>query len=128
MSNPFFNAFLKIVSTLTLATAAGVLAAGHAPRAAAGVAVGAAWLALNLTLLFRLLEIGIGGGPKAPGKRDRILLYSVLKFPVLYVAGYFLLRSGFFPALSLVAGLTVAIAAFGLAWAASPRLSSGGAA
>lgn len=46
----------------------------------------------------------------------RILLYSLIKFPVLYVAGFFILKSRFFPLASILTGLTLFFAAFALTW------------
>lgn len=47
---------------------------------------------------------------------EKILLLSVLKFPVLYLAGFFILKSRAFPILSIFTGLTLFFAAFLLTW------------
>jgi hypothetical protein len=78
-----------------------------------GVAVGAAWSLLNGYFLFRLVSLGL-----TPGKNmgRSIVLFSMLKFPVLYLAGYLILKSRFFPVVSLLVGLTIFLFAFALAW------------
>lgn len=78
-----------------------------------GVLTGAAWIFLNSYFLFRLVQIGFE--PKARVS-DKILLFSILKFPVLYVAGYFILKSRVFPVMGVLTGLTLFMAAFVLCW------------
>jgi len=75
--------------------------------------VSAAWIFLNSYFLFRLIQIGIE--PKVR-MSDKILLFSILKFPVLYVAGFFILKSRVFPVYSILMGLTVFMAAFIVTW------------
>ena len=104
------------------ATAALVLTAAMAAVAlclaqwnwAGGVAVGALWLTANLFFLVQLLEMGFT--PHIKRQNDKILLVSILKFPVLYVAGFFILRSQVFPVSALLAGLTAVVTALGLSW------------
>ncbi len=71
---------------------------------ASGVMVGAFWVLLNVFFLFQLFEMSMN--LREP-KKGRILLLSVLKFPVLYLAGFFILKTRFFPVLSLLTGLTL---------------------
>ncbi len=112
MPSTFFKSFIKFSAVSSALTAGAFLVLGRLPDAC-GAAVGAAWIVLNLTLLFRLMEMSFALKAK---NRDRVLLYSVLKFPVLYVAGYFILKSRFFPLAGILAGLTAGIAAFALVW------------
>lgn len=112
MASVFFNTLSLIGFLLSVLVSASLSFAGRWP-AALGVLVGALWIFLNSFFLFQLLEMSIH---RKARQKDRILLFSVFKFPVLYVAGYFILKSRFFPIYSLLVGLTLFLAAFGLAW------------
>ncbi len=79
-----------------------------------GIWVSASWIFLNFYFLFRMLQIGFE--PKVR-KSDRILLLSILKFPVLYVAGYFILKTRVFPIYSLLTGLSLFMLAMIVTWA-----------
>lgn len=69
---------------------------------------------LNLFFMYKLLDMGVTvEQPKHPG---RLLVLTVLKFPVIYLAGYFILKSRYFPVESLVAGMTLFIVAIGVTW------------
>ena len=70
---------------------------------AAGFAVGGAWVFLNFYLLFQLLKIALS----QPARKNRIFVLSMLKFPVIYVAGFFILKSRFFPVSGVLTGLTI---------------------
>ena len=50
------------------------------------------------------------------GQKKAILIFSTLKFPVLYLAGFFILKSRFFSVPGILIGITVFLAAFGWAW------------
>jgi hypothetical protein len=63
--------------------------------------IGAAWSAINFLLIFAILRISILEEPKT--KLGAILL---IKFPVLYLAGFLILSSGLFPISGIMAGLT----------------------
>lgn len=78
-----------------------------------GIWVSACWIFLNSFFLFRLMQIGFE--PKVR-RSDKILLLSILKFPVLYIAGYFILKTRVFPAYSILAGLSIFIFAFIVTW------------
>ncbi len=80
---------------------------------ASGTLVGGLWVFLNSFFLYQLLEMGLH--PKAKQK-ERILIFSVLKFPVLYITGFFILRTKVFPVYSLLLGLTLYFAALGIVW------------
>ena len=87
---------------------------------AAGLVVGAFWVFLNTYFLFQILEMGFN--PKAR-HRDKLLLFSILKFPVLYLAGFFILKSRFFPVWGILTGAGIYLAAFLVGWA---RFNVGG--
>ena len=78
-----------------------------------GIWVSAAWIFLNFYFLFRMLQIGFE--PKIR-KSDKILLLSILKFPVLYVAGFFILKTRTFPIYSILTGLTLFVLAMIITW------------
>lgn len=81
--------------------------------AAAGVMIGGFWAYLSGWVLSRLLSF-VQAQPKNVGPKVFWLL--VIKFPVLYLCGYFILISKLFPVLSLLTGLSVFVFAFVLAW------------
>jgi hypothetical protein len=71
---------------------------------ASGIFVGCGWGCVNLFFLTNLITEttsleGIN--------RKRVLLLVLLKFPLLYVSGYFLLRIKYFPVTSLLVGFTL---------------------
>lgn len=78
-----------------------------------GILISEAWVFLNSYFLFRLVQIGLG--PRI-NQNDKILLFSILKFPVLYLAGFFILKSRVFPVGSILIGMTLFMIAFVLAW------------
>ena len=78
-----------------------------------GIWISAAWIFLNSFFLFRLMQIGFE--PRVR-RSDKILLLSILKFPVLYVAGFFILKTRVFPIYSILAGLSLFILAFVVTW------------
>ena len=78
-----------------------------------GIWVSASWIFLNFYFLFRMLQIGFE--PRVR-KSDKILLLSILKFPVLYVAGFFILKSRAFPIYSILTGLSLFVLAMIIVW------------
>lgn len=78
-----------------------------------GILTGSLWFFLNSFFLYQLLEIGLGAKSK---HKERILIFSILKFPVLYLIGFFILKSRFFPIYSLLLGLTLYFIALGIVW------------
>ena len=101
------GSFFKNVCRAALAVSgAAALAAGVLwnARAALAVVTGAEWMFVNLFFLFKFIE------------KPKTFLFAVIKFPVLYLAGFFILRSGFFSAAGLLAGLTAVMAAFVGVW------------
>ncbi len=90
---------------------------------AAGVIVSTCWIFLNIYLMFQLIAMsmdptlaGKSGETKQGGRRDRVLVFSILKFPVLYIAGFFILKSRVFPVYSILLGLTLFLAVFSFFW------------
>lgn len=113
MRNSFFKGVAIAGFILSAAAALVLFLLGYWPWAL-GVLVSTFWIFLNSFFLFQLLEMSFSPA-KAKGK-DRILILSVLKFPVLYVAGFFILKSRFFPIYSILLGLTLFMLAFSIMW------------
>lgn len=78
-----------------------------------GIWVSSAWIFLNFYFLFRMLQIGFE--PRVR-KSDKILVLSILKFPVLYVAGFFILQTRTFPVYSILTGLSLFVLAMIIVW------------
>jgi len=74
-----------------------------------GFLTGAAWSSVNFLLLVNILKIAILHKPKT-----KLFLILLIKFPLLYLIGFWLLISGFFPPLSLLAGLTFVLLIVGI--------------
>ena len=78
-----------------------------------GILTGSLWVFSNSFFLYQLLEMGLH--PK-PNQKEKILIFSILKFPVLYVTGFFILKARFFPIYSLLLGLTLYFVGVGIVW------------
>lgn len=78
-----------------------------------GIFVGHFWLFLNMYVLFQLIEMGMKPNPN---QKNKILALTIIKFPVIYLTGFFILKSRFFPVYSLVAGLSIFMAVFLFGW------------
>ncbi len=71
----------------------------------AGILAGAIWGCLNLLFLTNLI-----GEVFSPGKKvtkGKVVRIALVKFPLLYLAGYVLLAIKYFPAESLLLGFTL---------------------
>jgi hypothetical protein len=71
---------------------------------AGGLLTGCAWGIGNFWTLTRIITAVVRLGEV---DRRRTLILAALKFPVLYLAGYFILRLDWFPPISLLAGFTI---------------------
>jgi len=67
--------------------------------------VGNSWSILNFLLLASLLKIALQKAPKA-----KLFLLLLVKFPLLYLVGFFIVVTKFFPVWSLFLGLFSIIA------------------
>ena len=76
---------------------------------AAGLLVSTFWSVINFSMIMGLLEIAIL--KNSPSRLSAILF---VKFPVLYLAGYFILTSKLFPVMSIFAGVTMTLAVIGI--------------
>ena len=113
MSNIFLKTAVKIGFSLVLAAAGAAVFFGRVPWAL-GVLTAACWMFLNVYFLFRLLAIGFG--IEAQKRQGRLLVLSVLKFPVIYLTGYFILKTRYFPLGSIVTGLTLFMIGLIVSW------------
>jgi hypothetical protein len=71
----------------------------------AGILAGAVWGCLNLLFLTRLITEVFSPGEEI--KKGKVILIAVVKFPLLYAAGFLLLTKTDFPPLSLVIGFSL---------------------
>ena len=67
-----------------------------------GFLTGAAWSAVNFWLIIAILKIAL----LLKDKR-RLSLLLLVKFPLLYTLGFFILYSRFFPVYSVLAGASL---------------------
>lgn len=100
---------VRKISYLIGAVLAGALLLKHQTNWASGLMIGIIWAAVNFSLTTNLFEIALL-------KKDpkRVSLMLMIKFPVLYVAGFFLLKSGLFPMMSLLAGIGLTLFVIGI--------------
>ena len=76
---------------------------------ASGLMIGVIWSVFNYSLTLGLFEIALL--QKDPKRMRRIL---IIKFPALYLVGFFVLRSALFPAMSILAGIGLALLVIGI--------------
>lgn len=76
-------------------------------RFALGVVLGCLWGAVNLHFLKAVVVCYTDLSKRS---KRQLLLLLLLKFPLLYLGGYLLLKLGLFPVLSLVVGFTLIFA------------------
>ena len=74
---------------------------------ASGILAGCGWGCLNLFFLTNLITETTN---LEEINKKRVLILVLLKFPLLYVTGYFLLRINYFPVTSLLVGFTLIFA------------------
>lgn len=97
-----------IFAAIATIAIAGFLISRNEISWAAGLAISVLWSMLNFTLTVGLLETAI---LKRSGAKLTAIL--MVKFPVLYLAGFMILTRGWFPAMSLMAGISLAIMTIG---------------
>ena len=82
-----------------------------------GVLVSSAWMLVNGFFLMRLVrmaaEVSAAEGLK---RKNKVFMLSVIKFPVLYLVGFFILKTRFFSIGGIVTGLTISLLVFALFW------------
>lgn len=117
MTQLFLSRAVKIGFSLTLIVSLSAALFGRALWAF-GALTAACWMFLNVYFLYRLLSASLGVDPSARSARKpgRVLVLSVLKFPVIYLAGYYILKARYFPVESVLAGLTAFVAGLVISW------------
>lgn len=110
--NTFFKKTAIIAHLLAFIAALGLALMGLWPWSL-GVLVATFWVFLNFFFLFKLIDMAMN--PKGKAK-NQIFVLSMLKFPVLYAAGFFILKSRYFPTYSLLLGLTLFMIVFTFGW------------
>ncbi len=76
------------------------------PVVGAALLAGAAWGCLNLLATAEVVRVLVA--PEKSGKL-RIVVLSLVKFPLLYGSGFLLLRAGVFPPGSLISGFSLVL-------------------
>ena len=71
----------------------------------AGILAGTVWGCLNLLFLTHLITEVFSPGKEV--RKGTVIAIALVKFPLLYAAGYLLLRINYFPAISLLSGFTL---------------------
>ena len=71
----------------------------------AGILAGTVWGCLNLLFLTHLITEVFSPGKEV--RKGKVIAIALVKFPLLYAAGYLLLRINYFPAISLLSGFTL---------------------
>jgi hypothetical protein len=76
---------------------------------AAGLTMAAIWSVVNFSLVIRIIKIAVLKEPKT--NLRRILM---IKFPALYLAGFWILNSRIFPTASILTGMGLALVLIGV--------------
>jgi hypothetical protein len=77
----------------------------HDFRFGAGILAGAIWGCLNLLFLTHLVTEVFSPGKEV--RKGKVIIIALVKFPLLYLCGYLLLRIDYFPPISLLSGFTL---------------------
>jgi hypothetical protein len=76
---------------------------------AAGLTMAAIWSVVNFSLVIKILKIAVLREPKTD-----LRLILMIKFPVLYLAGFWILNSRIFPTASILTGMGLALVLIGV--------------
>ncbi len=96
---------IKATAAVALLTAL-FCATYFSPAAGVGLLAGAAWGCLNLLVTGHFVRTLVAA---VKPRKLRVLVLSFIKFPLLYGAGFLLLRVGVFPPESLVSGFSLVL-------------------
>ena len=113
MTNSRFLEKVSKIAFLLVLTASVVMLFMGQWKASLGIWVGALWMFLNCFFLLRIFELALCPEPRP---KNRIFLTCLVKFPVLYLVGFFILTTRFFPVWSLLTGLSVYLLVFTIMW------------
>ncbi len=119
MQEHFFKKVSLINALIFAACSLAVVLLGRAAWLG-GVAVSMFWAYLNAFFLWRLVEMGLN---QAPGSAKKLFPYLLVKFPLLYLLGFYILQSRFFEAEGILIGLTAFFAGVAIAWVWVQRAS-----
>ena len=91
-----------------------------------GIMTGTLWVFLNSYFLYQLFEMGLAPAlgnhddltsiKQRARNRQKIMIFTILKFPVLYITGFYILKTRFFSVYSVLLGLTLYFFALGVVW------------
>jgi hypothetical protein len=70
-----------------------------------GILAGAIWGCVNLLFLTHLITEIFSPGKEV--RKGKVIIIALVKFPLLYLFGYILLKINYFPAISLLSGFTL---------------------
>ncbi len=103
MGLEFITRVIKTTALLALVVAL-CLSIYYDWQYAAGFLVGAAWSLVNLWFIRGLIKEVISPNP---ARKNVAAIFVLLKFPLLYVGGYFILASEWFSVASLLIGFSL---------------------
>lgn len=75
----------------------------------AGIIVGAAWSAVNVLVTISLLKMAV-----LKNSSSKLWAFLLVKFPLLYLTGFFILYYKFFPVMSVLIGLIAVLPVLGI--------------
>ncbi|MBI3872723.1 MAG: hypothetical protein HY304_06580 [candidate division Zixibacteria bacterium] len=99
--------FLKRIGAMTVVVGVIVfafVAVYYDARFATGILIGCVWGIANFAALTRFLTAVVS---PSPANRRRAILLGAVKFPVLYLAGYLILRTRWFAPEALLSGFSL---------------------
>ena len=108
---------MAMYAGVALAVCALVAHIGWGPMAASGVLAGGLWNLASLWCLAQLLAAWLGARPS----RRRAILWLSVKFPLLYLAAFTLLRQPGFSLVGFGVGFSIVLAVAVVALAANAR-------
>jgi hypothetical protein len=100
---------IRKISYLTGAAIAAALLLRKEAGWASGLMTGIIWCVINYSLTVSLFEMALL--QKEPKRVTRAL---IIKFPVLYLGGFFILKYKLFPVMSLLAGIGLTLLIIGI--------------
>jgi hypothetical protein len=103
MGLEFITRIIKTTAILAL-VAALYLTMYYNGRTAVGFLLGATWSLVNLYFIKGMVVEIITPNER---RKDVAAVLGMIKFPVLYVAGYFIVASGYFSVYALLAGFSL---------------------
>jgi hypothetical protein len=103
MGLEFITRIIKTTAVLALIVAL-YLTMYYSGRVASGFLIGVAWSLTNLYFIKGMVTELITPNET---RKDVAVVLGFVKFPILYVGGYLIIASGYFPIYSLLAGFSL---------------------